>query len=108
MQPSAPQSTRVRAKLNARHSVTLPAVLRERLGLQSGDSVEFEMQNDAVLLTRVAPEIPPARGMLGGRFGSWENVNRYVEEERERWDQREEHLNATCTRPSGNEATSPD
>jgi bifunctional DNA-binding transcriptional regulator/antitoxin component of YhaV-PrlF toxin-antitoxin module len=86
---------RFRAKVTGRHAITLPAELCRALGIQVGDSVELELRDDHATVRRDAPqELPSARGILGGYFSSLEEIDRYVEEERRGWDEREDLLTA--------------
>ena len=82
-----------RAKVTGRHAVTLPAELCHRLDIDVGDSVEFEVADGYATLRRVQLDpVTEARGILRGYFSSWEDVNRFVEEERRGWEEREQRL----------------
>lgn len=84
---------RYRAKVTGRHAITLPADLCRRLEIEVGDVVELTVVGQqATLIKSGAEQIPPARGMLRGYFSDWESVNRYVEEERRGWQERETEL----------------
>lgn len=73
-----------RAKVTGRHAITLPADLCRRLNIATGDTVEFEVVGEQAVLRR-APEneVPEARGMLRAYFSSREEVQRFIEEERD-------------------------
>jgi bifunctional DNA-binding transcriptional regulator/antitoxin component of YhaV-PrlF toxin-antitoxin module len=89
------EGKRFRAKVTGRHAITLPAELCRALVIQVGDTVEIELQGDHATLRRETPrEMPSARGILGGMFSSLDEIDRYVEEERRGWDEREDLLMA--------------
>ncbi|MGH2558753.1 MAG: AbrB/MazE/SpoVT family DNA-binding domain-containing protein [Thermomicrobiales bacterium] len=91
---AAERATRTyRAKATGRHAITLPADLCRRLNIETGDVVELELIGEQAVVRR-APEkpIPPARGLLRGYFKDWEDINRFVQEERQAWVDREERL----------------
>jgi hypothetical protein len=71
----------------------LPAELCRRLGIEVGDSVEFELTDDIATFRRVQLDpVTEAQGILRGYFSSWEDVNHFVEEERRGWVEREMRL----------------
>lgn len=77
-----------RAKVTGRHAITLPAELCRQLGIEVGDSVEIQQFGGRVTLRRVMQNdesIPPARGILRGVFKDWEDIQRFVAEERASW-----------------------
>ncbi len=41
-------------RITAKGQVTIPQAVRDRLGLQPGTSVEFEIEGDAVRLVKIA------------------------------------------------------
>jgi len=47
----------VRTRLDARGRITIPAKLREELGLRPGDEVTIEQSGARLILEHVAPEI---------------------------------------------------
>ena len=78
------------AKVTGRHAVTLPAELCRELGIATGDTVQFTMRFGNVRMHRAGEEpAPEAYGILAGYFDSIEDVNRFIREEREGWDERE-------------------
>ena len=87
------KQTKFHAKVTGRHAITLPAELCRQLDIRVGDRVELERDGETATLRRVPDNpIPAARGLLRGYFSSWEDVNRFVEEERRGWDERERRL----------------
>jgi len=58
------------------------------LGVSPGDMLDVYVEPEkSTILPR-----PKARGILRGYFSSWEEVNRFVEEERSGWEEREAAL----------------
>jgi len=43
------------SRLTTKYQTTIPAEVRERLGLEKGDRVVFEVRDDQVLLRRLTP-----------------------------------------------------
>ncbi len=54
----------VSAKITSKGQVTLPREIRERLGVQDGDRVRFEVENGAVVLYPQR-DTPSFAGMVG-------------------------------------------
>jgi bifunctional DNA-binding transcriptional regulator/antitoxin component of YhaV-PrlF toxin-antitoxin module len=83
-----------RAKVTGRHAITLPSALCRRLEIATGDTVEIRLVGEQAFLRRAEDEpVPPARGLLRDYFRDWEDINRFVQEERQGWPDREEQLN---------------
>lgn len=98
---SRPTQETFRAKVSGRHAITLPVALRERLGIADGDTVELTVRGDEAWLRRVADEsepaeetdeAPPLIGILADYFTDREDVQRFLDEERSGWTEREERL----------------
>ena len=51
--------------LTSRGQTTIPKPIREALGLQPGDRVEFTLKGDRVLLRRAGADLSSLDGMLG-------------------------------------------
>jgi antitoxin PrlF len=51
--------------LTSRGQTTIPKPIREALGLQPGDRVEFTLEGDRVLLRRAGADLSSLDGMLG-------------------------------------------
>lgn len=76
-----------RATVSRRRTVTLPADLRRRLGIEAGDVVELEVVGKQVILRRFpSTPTPPARGLLRDYFANREDVQRFLNEERRGWE----------------------
>jgi bifunctional DNA-binding transcriptional regulator/antitoxin component of YhaV-PrlF toxin-antitoxin module len=89
---------RFSAKVTGRHAITLPAEFCRALRIQVGDIVEIELHGDhASLRRRTSRDLPSARGILGGHFSSLDDIDRYVEAERQGWDEREGLQNDRAT-----------
>ncbi|MGH2533314.1 MAG: AbrB/MazE/SpoVT family DNA-binding domain-containing protein [Thermomicrobiales bacterium] len=88
-----------RAKVTGRHAVTLPAELCRRLNISTGDTVEFEVIGVQALLRPATCEPnPPLEGLLSDYFADWEDINRFIEEERGGWEEREAFLDQIASR----------
>ena len=81
------------SKVTGRHAITLPAQLCRDLGIEVGDTVALELIGRQALLHPVSDETPgidkPARGILRDYFRDWDDIKRFVEEERTAWEDRE-------------------
>lgn len=99
------QAPMYRTKVREQYAVTLPAELCRRLNITTGDTVEFEVVGEQAIVRRVATESPPpARGILRGYFNSWEEINRFIEEERHAWE--DEEIEPTAMPTETHDATS--
>lgn len=79
-----------RAKVTGRHAITLPAELCRQLGIEVGDSVEFELK-DGVAEIRPAPKVPvftieELRGILRPLYRDWDDIQQHIRELRAEWD----------------------
>lgn len=87
-----PQTT-FRAKVTGRHAITLPAALCRELGIAVGDTVELEISGQQAILRREDEYANESiRGILKDYFPDMESVMRFLEEEREGWEEREAQL----------------
>lgn len=69
--------------LTSRGQTTIPKPIREALGLQPGDRVEFTLEEDRVLLRRAGADVSALDGMLdhlGEEPVSIEEMNEAVRE----------------------------
>lgn len=82
-----------RAKVTGRHAITLPALLCRYLNIEVGDTVELEEIGGQAVLRPAGEEsgqdIRPARGILRDHFRDWEDILRFIEEERAGWDKQD-------------------
>lgn len=86
-----------RAKVTGRHAVTIPAEICRELGIETGDTVEFNVTFGFVSLRPVPKPLPrdesaldEAMGILGGYFESAADVNRFIREGRGEWTEEDE------------------
>jgi bifunctional DNA-binding transcriptional regulator/antitoxin component of YhaV-PrlF toxin-antitoxin module len=74
-------------------NIALPAELGDALGIATGDTVDVRVIGHRLILQRSeSPPAPPPRGLLREYFSSWEDINRFIEEERGGWEERDELL----------------
>ena len=73
-----------KAKLTSRGQITIPKAVRERLGLQPGDELEFVADKEVLCIRKCAPNSPfaPYRGYLKNLAGH--DPGRIVEDSRGR------------------------
>ena len=50
----------ISSKLSSKGQITLPKSVRQALGVQSGDRIQFEMENGAVILRAMGPSTAEA------------------------------------------------
>lgn len=80
------QKTTYRAKVTGRHAVTLPAKLCRTLGIENGDTVEFEVTGNQAVVRKVEAFDPRSlRGILKPYFRDWDDIVAFIEEERASW-----------------------
>lgn len=80
-----------RAKVTGRHAITLPSEVCEALEISTGDHIEIRLNGRQASLAPVTA-VPSARGLLKGYFGSWEEINQFIQEERAGWEEHETML----------------
>jgi AbrB family looped-hinge helix DNA binding protein len=92
--PPKPPKTEFRAKVTSRRAITLPAELRRRLHLGAGDTVEFSLLDDLALLRKAQEDepVPELMGPLSDYFTDWDDVKRFIEEERSGGEERDRLL----------------
>ena len=79
--------TTYRAKVTGRHAVTLPAKLCRELGIENGDTVEFEVTGSHAVVRKSEAFNPSSlRGIWADDFPTWESITRFVDEERASWE----------------------
>ncbi|MBV6416480.1 MAG: hypothetical protein CMLOHMNK_01059 [Steroidobacteraceae bacterium] len=68
------------ATITSKGQITLPKSVRDRLGLQSGDRVEFVATGSGFMMFPVTRELTELKGMLArpGRPVSIEDMNRAI------------------------------
>ena len=65
--------------VSSKGQITLPAEVREKLGLLPGTSVHFELREGGVFVRKVAPGLHPV-DQLFGRLKLTKSVNTLVDE----------------------------
>jgi len=80
-------NTTYKAKVTGRHAVTLPAKVCRTLGIENGDTVEFEVNGNQAVVRKVEPFDPSSvRGILAEDFQDWHDIVTFIEEERAGWE----------------------
>lgn len=82
-----------KAKMTSKGQLTVPADIRRALGLERGDTVAFEIQDEGALL-RPARSPASLRGALRGRRLDWESARRKA------WRARVERLARSSATPT--------
>jgi len=63
------------SKVTTKYQATIPLEVRERLGIQQGDMVAFELENGVVRLRRVVPLDVEYAKALAGTLSEWASEN---------------------------------
>jgi AbrB family looped-hinge helix DNA binding protein len=84
------------AKLSSKNQITLPVAAVRQLGLRPGDRLTVRLEDGRIILKpRPKDWVQHYRGRLRGVYGaSVEEIDAYVREERESWQNREEKLDS--------------
>ncbi len=75
----------VEVGLRQKNQLTLPESIAERLGVQPGDRLLFEIDDDQPERVQVRPVRRSYAGALAGVYGTPEEVATYLPEERASW-----------------------
>jgi AbrB family looped-hinge helix DNA binding protein len=74
------------SKLTSKSQVVVPSEVRERLGLKPGDRGVWVLRDGEAVLMSAERYARSTAGILAGTYGrSPEEVERYLERERESW-----------------------
>lgn len=93
--PARERKTRFRAKITGRHAITIPAEVCRQLELATGDAVEITLHGGHALLRKEPNEpTPPLKGLLSDYFADREEIERFLEDERRGWEERERELSS--------------
>jgi AbrB family looped-hinge helix DNA binding protein len=86
----AKRSDTAHLTISSKRQITLPAAMVRELGLEPGDKLTARLEGDAITLTpRPRSWVEYISGSLKGTYGSTkEEVDQYVREVREGWDER--------------------
>ena len=68
---------KILVKVTRNFQVTIPASIRERLGIRVGDLLSVEVDGDRIILRKVVQEIPTIRL---GRELTIDDIDRLIEE----------------------------
>lgn len=63
------------ARLTSKYQATIPNPVREKLGLQKGDVITFEIQKDKVTLKKASPLDLQFAKSLQGTLEEWNSKN---------------------------------
>ena len=63
------------SKVTTKYQTTIPLEVREKLGIQQGDMVAFELENGVVRLRRVVPLDVEYAKALAGTLSEWASEN---------------------------------
>lgn len=63
------------SKVTTKYQATIPLEVREKLGIQQGDMVAFELENGVVRLRRVVPLDVEYAKALAGTLSEWASEN---------------------------------
>jgi len=89
----ADQKPRFQVKVTQRNAITLPAELRRELHIEAGDTVELESDGNQLILRRPRSDaVARLRGILSPYFKDREEIQRFIDEERQGWVEREARL----------------
>jgi bifunctional DNA-binding transcriptional regulator/antitoxin component of YhaV-PrlF toxin-antitoxin module len=81
------------ATATTREDIALPEELGRALGITTRDTVEVHVIGNQVILQRSSAESASSpRGLLRDYFSDWEEINRFIEEERGGWEDRDKLL----------------
>jgi AbrB family looped-hinge helix DNA binding protein len=76
------------AKVTGRYTITLPPDLRRQLAIAPGDAVEIVVEGQQATLRKATEPAPPLKGLLRDYFTDWDDINRFIQEERSGWEER--------------------
>ena len=80
-------ATTYKAKVTGRHAVTLPAKLCRTLGIENGDTVEFEVTGRQAVIRKIpVVDANDLRGIMKPYFRDWDDIVQFIEEERSSWE----------------------
>ena len=78
----------VRSRLSSKSQIVLPAELRRELGIQPGDELLVEREDDRIVIRKPGPEswVDRLEAFCGDH---WSGLAEDVERQRAQWDERE-------------------
>lgn len=63
------------SKLTKKYQATVPAAVRQKLSLNAGDSIAFELSNGEVMLKKATPMDIEFASALGPTLSEWDSAN---------------------------------
>ncbi|BBP03128.1 hypothetical protein TPL01_25660 [Sulfuriferula plumbiphila] len=63
------------SKVTSKYQATIPAEVRKKLGIHSGDTLAFEVVNDEVRLRRATPLDLQYAQALAATLGEWDSAS---------------------------------
>jgi len=98
----ADQETTYQVKVTRRHTITLPAELRQAFDIEDGDVFDLQVDGDQLVLRRSRSDaVARLEGTLSPYFKDREEIQRFVDEERSGWSERDAQLEARVARMEG-------
>lgn len=74
------------SRLTSKSQITVPSVVRERLGLRPGDRGIWILRDDEAVLVSARRYATMTEGLLAGTYGrTRDEIRQYLEKEREGW-----------------------
>lgn len=93
LQPAEQVETTYRVKVTQRHALTLPAELRHAFDIEDGDEFDIQIDGDHLVLRRARSDaVARLEGILSPYFKDREDVQRFIDEERQGWIERDAFL----------------
>ena len=63
------------SKLTSKFQATIPSAIREKLDLEAGDTISFQVDDDRVVLRKVKPLDPAYLESLEATLSEWNSDN---------------------------------
>lgn len=80
------RSSKYASRLTSKSQITVPSVVRERLGLRPGDRGIWILRDDEAVLVSARRYARMTEGLLAGTYGrTRDEIRQYLEKEREGW-----------------------
>ena len=66
--------SKLTSKVTQKYQATIPQMVREKLGIEKGDSVTFEIQEEGVLIKKVSPVDWEYLAAVSDTLSEWSSV----------------------------------
>ena len=66
--------SKLTSKVTQKYQATIPQVIRDKLGIEKGDSVAFEIQEEGVLIKKVSPIDWEYLAAISDTISEWSSV----------------------------------